>query len=271
MIAQTIGFIGCGNMGKAMLEGIMKAELVEGEQMIVSNAHPEKLQDLGRIYDFYISDNETVATHADVLVLAVKPYQYAGIIEEIKDILKEDVILMDIAAGITIADMYRMMGRMCKVVKVMPNLPAQVREGMSAVTYGEHLTKADRDLVWQILKSFGRVAEVEEHLMGAVTAVSGSSPAYAAMFLEALADGAVMLGMKRNDAYQFAVQTLLGTSKWILDSGMHPAECKDKVCSPGGTTIAAVAELEKAGMRSAIIQAMKVCAERSEEMQKSKL
>lgn len=263
---QTIGFIGCGNMGKAMVEGIMKAELVEGDQMIVSNAHPEKLQELSSIYDFYISDNETVAAHADILVLAVKPYLYSKIIDEIKDYLKEDVILIDIAAGISIADMHEMMSKECKVAKVMPNTPALVLEAMSAVSFSKQMKQADREIVWQILKSFGQACEVEEHWMDAVTAVSGSAPAYVFMFIEALGDGAVMLGMDRKNAYHFAAQTVLGSAKLLLETGMHPGECKDMVCSPGGTTIEAVSKLEEKGMRSALIEAMKACAARSKEM-----
>lgn len=263
---KTIGFIGCGNMGKAMVEGIMKAELVEGEQLIVSNAHPEKLQELSRMYDFYISDNETVAAHADVLILAIKPYLYAKIITEIKDLLKPDVILIDIAAGISIADMHEMMGRECKIAKVMPNTPALVLEAMSAVSFSKQMDQADRDAVWQILTCFGQACEVEEHLMDAVTALSGSSPAYVFMFIEAMGDGAVMLGMDRAKAYRFAAQSVLGAAKLLLETGMHPGECKDMVCSPGGTTIEALAKLEEKGMRSALIEAMKVCAERSKEM-----
>lgn len=265
---KTIGFIGCGNMGKAMVEGIMKAEVVDGDHMIVSNAHPEKLEELGRMYDFYISDNESVASHADILFLAVKPYMYKTVLDEVKHLLKEDCILVDIAAGIEINDMYTMLGRKAKVVKAMPNTPALVLEGMSAIAYGEMLNEDDRLDILQIFDSFGKTCEVEEKMMDAVTAVSGSAPAYVFMFIEALADGAVLQGMPRKDAYSFAAQTVLGSAKMVLETKKHPGELKDMVCSPGGTTIEAVAKLEELGLRSAVIEAMKVCAKKSKQMSK---
>ncbi len=220
---KTIGFIGCGNMGRAMVEGIMKAKLVYGDQMIVSNAHPEKLQELGNTYDFYIADNETVARHADIIFLAVKPHLYAKIIDEIKDKLKEDAILVSIAAGITLQDMQDMTEGQCRVVRAMPNTPALVSEGMSAVCF----------------------------------------QAYVFQFIEAMGDGGVMLGMPRKEAYFFAAQAVLGAAKMVLETEMHPAELKDMVCSPAGTTIEAVAKLEEKGLRSAVIEAMRACADKN--------
>lgn len=268
---KTIGFIGCGNMGQAMVEGIMKAKLVDGDHMIVANAHPEKLQELGTTYDFYISDNDSVAQNADILFLAVKPYMYKEIITEIKDVVKDDVIIVDIAAGIEIADIYEMFEREYKVVKAMPNTPALVLEAMSALSFGEHLDEDDKEDIIQIFESFGTTCEVKESMMDAVTAVSGSAPAYVFMFLEALGDGAVLQGMPRKDAYKFAAQTLLGSAKMLLETGKHPGELKDMVCSPGGTTIEAVATLEACGFRSSVLEAMEACANKSRAMsQKNK-
>lgn len=264
---QTIGFIGCGNMGKAMVEGIMKAHLVDGEQLIVANAHPEKLQELSNRYDFYISDNETVARHADLLILAVKPNLYAPILKEIRDLIQEHTIIIDIAAGIRMQDITAMMNRPCKIAKVMPNTAVMVNEGMSAVCFNDAIDASDRHAIMSLFTCLGKVKEVEEELMDAITAISGSSPAYMCMFIEALADGAVLLGMKREDAYLFAAQTMLGTAKLLLESGLHPAICKDQVCSPKGTTIEAVAKLEEKGFRSAIIEAMRTCAAKSKAMQ----
>ena len=263
---KTIGFIGCGNMGRAMVKGIMKAQLVYQDQLIVSNLHPEKLQDLGSQYDFYISDNETVAQHADILILAVKPHLYKTVINEIKDLTKPDVILVDIAPGITIQDMVDMVGFECKVVKEMPNTPALVSEGMSAISFGKGLSEEDQEEIIEIFESFGKACVVEERLMDAVTALSGSSPAYVFLIIEAMADGAVRHGMPRQAAYQFAAQTLIGSAKLILETGKHPGECKDMVCSPGGTTIEAVAKLEEKGLRSAIIEAMDACVKKSKSM-----
>lgn len=265
---RTIGFIGCGNMGQAMVEGIMKANLVDGDHMIVSNAHPEKLQKLGSIYDFYISDNESVAKNCDILFLAIKPYMYKDIIESIRGLIRKDVIIVNIAAGIEIADIYTMFGHKLKVVKAMPNTPAQVQAAMSALSFGELLDEEDKEDILAIFGSFGKTCEVEERLMDAVTAVSGSSPAYVFMFMEAMADGAVLQGIPRKDAYKFVGQAVLGSAKMMLETGLHPGDLKDRVCSAGGTTIEAVAKLEELGMRSAIIEAMRVCADKSRAMSK---
>lgn len=265
---KTIGFIGCGNMGKAMLEGIMKAGLSDGEHTIVSNRHPEKLKTLARTYDFGIADNETTARNADILFLAVKPYMYASVIEEIRDALKPDVILICIAAGITIEDMYDMLQGKRKVVKAMPNTPAQVQEAMSAICFGELLTLREQEEITDIFKSFGECVEVKESQMDIVTAISGSSPAYFFMMLEAMGDAGVKGGLPREDAYVFAAQSMLGSAKMYLETRMHPGALKDMVTSPGGTTIEAVAALEKAGLRAALISAMDACETKSRNMTK---
>lgn len=264
---KTIGFIGCGNMGRAMVEGIMKANLVDGDHMIVSNQHPEKLQELSSTYDdFYISDNEGVAQNSDILFLAVKPYMYKDVIEETRDKIKDNAIIVAIAAGISIHDLYNMFGREVKAVKAMPNTPAMVGEAMSALAFGELMDEDDKEDVMNIFESFGRCLEVKESMMDAVTVVSGSSPAYLFMILEAMADGAVMEGMPRKDAYIFAAQAMLGSAKMLLETGKHPGELKDMVCSPGGTTIEAVAKLEACGLRSALLEGMHACAEKSRKM-----
>lgn len=265
---KTIGFIGCGNMGKAMVEGIMRSQLVNGDHMIVSNLHPEKLEALSSMYDFYISDNETVARHADILVLAVKPYLYASIIDDIKDVIKEDCIVVAIAAGIELQDIYAMFKRKVKAVKAMPNTPAVVLEAMSALAFGEMLNQEDKEDIMDVFESFGKCVEVKESMMEAVTAVSGSAPAYMFMILEAMADGAVREGMPRKEAYIFAAQAMLGSAKMVLELDEHPAALKDGVCSPAGTTIEAVAALEESGIRNAILKGMRACANKSREMKK---
>lgn len=265
---KTIGFIGCGNMGKAMVEGIMKAKLVDGDHMIVSNQHPERLHELGALYDFYISENESVAMNADILVLAIKPYMYQSVIDEIQDIVKDDVVIVDIAAGISLADIDAMFHRPMKAVKVMPNTPAMVGEAMSAIAFGELMDEEDQADIISIFSSFGSACEVKETMMDAVTAVSGSSPAYVFVFIEAMADAAVLQGMPRKDAYTFAAQSVLGAAKMVLETGLHPGALKDMVCSPGGTTIEAVEMLEACGFRNAVMAAMRACAEKSKEMSK---
>ena len=265
---KTIGFIGCGNMGRAMVEGIMKAELVDGDHMIVSNRHPEKLTELSEIYDCYISDNERVAAHADIIVLAVKPYLYGAVIQEIRDLIKQDALIVNIAAGVSNADMEAMFARKIKTVRAMPNTPAMVGEAMSALSFNDQCDEDDKDDIREIFNSFGSYREVEEHMMNAVVAVSGSSPAYLFMILEAMGDGAVMQGMPRKDAYAFAAQAMIGSAKMVLETGKHPGELKDMVCSPAGTTIEGVAKMEEMGLRSAVIEGMRAVANRNAEMSK---
>lgn len=265
---KKIGFIGCGNMGKAMVEGIMKSGIVTGEHVIISNRHPQLLQPLQELYGCSIRSNQEVAKDADILFLAVKPYMYKDVIDEIRNVVKRDVIIVAIAAGITIQDLYDMFGRELKVVKAMPNTPALVKEAMSALAFGDVMSEEDCDIIMQIFQSFGKCAKVQEDMMDAVTIVSGSSPAYLFMIIEAMADAAVLEGMPRSDAYTFAAQAMLGSAKMVLETKKHPGELKDMVCSPGGTTIEAVKVLEEKGLRSAIMDGMHACAQKSRKMKK---
>lgn len=266
---KNIGFIGCGNMGTAMLEGIMQAGVADGPHVFVSNAHPEKLLPLARRYDFSICDNETVAASSDVLFLAVKPYMYFSIIRRVQKYIKPECIIVCIAAGISIEDMYDMLGGdHYKVVKAMPNTPAQVQESMSALCFGRSLTLKEQEDITAIFESFGECKEVNEGLMDVVTAISGSSPAYFFMMLEAMGDAGVKGGMAREDAYFFAAQSMLGSAKMYLETKKHPGVLKDMVTSPGGTTIEAVATLEAKGLRSTLIAAMDACLIKSQKMSK---
>ena len=178
--------------------------------------------------------------------------------------MKDDVIIINIAAGISTQDVVEMFGRKVKTVKAMPNTPAMVQEAMSALSFSDNCDQDDKEDVIAIFESFGQCREVED----AVMVVSGSSPAYIFMVLEAMADGAVMQGLSRNDAYAFAAQAMIGSAKMMLETGKHPGELKDMVCSPAGTTIEAVAKMEEMGLRSAIIEGMRACANRGKEMSK---
>lgn len=266
---QKIGFIGGGNMAGAMIAGIRKAGLVSGDELMVSAKHKETLDKLHEKYEVKTTlDNKEAAAFADILFLAVKPYLFPEIIEEIKDAVKENVIIVSIAAGKTIRDIEKCFGREIKLVRTMPNTPAMVGEAMSAICPNENVTEEEVQLVKEIFDSFGVSEVVKESMIDAVIGVSGSSPAYVCMFIEAMADAAVLGGMPRKQAYTFAAQAVLGSAKMVLETGIHPGELKDMVCSPGGTTIEAVAELEKQGMRNAVIEAMKACMDKSKEMSK---
>lgn len=266
---KTIGFIGCGNMGKAMIGGMIRANLVRPKDILASVTRVESLHKLESEFGIQVTlDNKEVAAKADLLFLAVKPNMYPKIIEEIKNKIKEDVIIVSIAAGQSIEAIERCFCKSVKIVRTMPNTPALVGEGMSAITPNNLVTEEDLQIVIQLFNSFGKSEVVSEYLMDTVTAISGSSPAYVYMFIEAMADAGVMGGMPRQQAYTFAAQAVLGAAKMVLDTREHPGLLKDKVTSPGGTTIEAVAELEKQGMRNAVISAMTRCMEKSKLMSK---
>ncbi|WP_213819022.1 pyrroline-5-carboxylate reductase [Garciella nitratireducens] len=266
---KTIGFIGAGNMAKAMIGGILQAKILPPEKVFLSNPHKEKLEAMKKEFGVQITlDNKEVAQRADILVLSVKPYLYSKVIQEIKDEIQQHTILVNIAAGVSIESIEQTFAKKVKVVRVMPNTPAQVGEAMSCVCVNKEVTKEELQEVMDIFHSFGEVEVIDENLMDVATGVSGSSPAYVYLFIEALADGAVLEGMPREKAYKLAAQAVLGSAKMVLESKEHPAKLKDQVCSPGGTTIEAVACLEKNYFRSTVIQAVQTATQKSKEMGK---
>lgn len=261
---KTIGFIGCGNMAQAILGGILKADIVDKSAVMTSARTAATRKEVEKKFQVECTeDNLAVAGFSDVLFLSIKPDQYEKVIAEIKDEIKEDVIIVTIAAGITLDWMEARFGKAVKVVRTMPNTPSLVGEGMTAYCVNDRLTQKELNEVAAILGSFGKAEAVEESLMDAIPAVSGSSPAYVFMFIEALADGAVLQGIPRKQAYEMAAQAVLGAAKMVLETGTHPGELKDAVCSPGGATIEAVAALEKNGFKGSILAAMEACGRKS--------
>lgn len=266
---KTIGFIGCGNMAQAMIAGIVKARITSPEEIIASNPSEGKLNYVNQKYKIQIShDNKYAASFSDILILAVKPNKYNDVIEEIKNSIKESTIIISIAAGISIDYIKEHFGKDVKVVLAMPNTPSLVGEGMSAICPSKNITDEEIAEVKTIFESFGKAEIIAEKLMNVIPSVSGSSPAYVYMFIEALADGAVLRGMPRKQAYFFASQAVLGAAKMVLETGKHPGELKDEVCSPGGTTIEAVYSLEKDNFRGSVIEAMEKCTEKVIKMQR---
>ena len=248
---MKLGFIGCGNMAQAMITGILTQKVVSPQELIVSNPREEKTAKLKDEFGIITTtDNKEVAKQSDILVLSVKPQVYPAVIKEIRDEVSSEQIIVTIAAGVSMEAAERQFG---KIVRVMPNTPALVGEGMSGLCCNEYVTEEEFDRVHKIFESFGKAEKITENLMDAVVGVSGSGPAYVYMFIEAMADAAVAQGLPRKQAYTFAAQTLLGSAKMVLETGQHPGELKDAVCSPAGTTIEAVNVLEKKGMRSLII------------------
>ena len=209
------------------------------------------------------AENREVAEKAEILILSVKPQFYPEVIAEIRECIKPEQLIITIAPGKTLEWLQEQFGRRVKLVRTMPNTPAMVGEGMTAVCCSEEVTEEELEKVMNILGAFGKAEIVPERLMDVVVSVSGSSPAYVFILIEAMADAAVADGMPRAQAYAFAAQAVYGSAKMVLETGKHPGELKDMVCSPAGTTIEAVRVLEEKGMRSAVIEAMKACTEKS--------
>ena len=256
------GFIGMGNMGYAMLNGVL-GEFAPG-QIIFTTPHKEKCEKISAQTGVkYAESNAECANNAKYIILAVKPQMYDAVLKNIENVITSEKVIISIAPGITIDSIKGKLGGSVRVVRAMPNTPALVGEGITAACSNENVTPEELDTVIGILRGFGKCEVVPEHLMDVVTSVSGSSPAYVFMFIEAMADGAVADGMPRAQAYEFAAQAVLGSAKMVLETGKHPGELKDMVCSPGGTTIEAVRVLEEKGMRSAVFEAMKACTRKS--------
>ncbi|MCR4715594.1 MAG: pyrroline-5-carboxylate reductase [Lachnospiraceae bacterium] len=274
---MKIGFIGCGNMGKAIMAGILAKGLASKDEIIASDVSEAARNACNEQYGVNITDdNRTVVKESDIVFLAVKPTYYEDVITDIRKTVSEvlsqreglspGLMFISIAPGKTISWLDKNIGdERIKIVRTMPNTPALVGEGITGVAFGKNLDHEDKELALKLLNSFGKAEVVKENLMDVVTSVSGSSPAYVFMFIEAMADAAVADGMPRAQAYTFAAQAVLGSAKMVLETGKHPGELKDMVCSPGGTTIEAVRVLEAKGMRSAVFEAMKACTKKSRE------
>jgi pyrroline-5-carboxylate reductase len=261
---KKIGFIGCGKMGQAIMEGMLQAGVVQRENLKVSTSSAATLKKVEQKYRVKGSVyNQEVAEFADFLFLAVQPAVHHQVLEEIKNSLKKDVVIITMAAGITIEQITTAVGRNVKVVRTMPNTPALVGEGMTAMSINSAMTEIDVAEVRDMLNSFGQTEVIKEELMDAVPAISGSSPAYVYLFIEALADGGVRDGLSREQSYRMAAQAVLGAAKMVLETKKHPGALKDDVCTPGGSTIRAVAALEENQFRAAILQAMKACTNKT--------
>lgn len=266
-MSKKIGFIGCGNMGKAMVLGLLKDEEINSSDILISTRTEKSGSKITEETGIkYTLNNCDVAKFADILFLAVKPNMYESVINEIKDIIKENIIVVTIAAGINLSAVEGWFIKDVKIIKTMPNTPAMVGEGMSAICANKLVEEKELEYVCSLYNNFGKYEILAEKDFHAFIALCGSSPAYVFMFIEAMADAAVKLGIPRAKAYIMAEQSILGSAKLALETGKHPGELKDMVCSPGGTTIDAVVELENKGFRNSVISAMEKCAEKSKKM-----
>lgn len=264
---MKIGFIGLGNMAQAIIGGMLEQGIVSAAQ-ICGSAKTQKTRDAVReTFGIDVKDSNTaVAQEAEVLLLAVKPQFLEGVIGEIRDALQPDTLVISIAAGKTLVWLEQAFGRQVKLVRCMPNTPALVGAGCTGVCTNEAVSEEEIKYSLRLMESFGKASLVEERLMDAVGAVSGSSPAYVFMFIEAMADAAVAAGMPRAQAYEFAAQAVYGSARLALETGRHPGELKDMVCSPGGTTIEGVRVLEEAGFRGTVMDALLATVEKSKKL-----
>ena len=258
---MKLGFIGTGNMAGAIMGGIIQKGIFRPEQIIGADISEAGRQKAKETYGIEVTEDNRKAATAEVLILSVKPQFYADAIAEIRDCIRDDQLVITIAPGKTLSWLEEQFGKRVKIVRTMPNTPALVGEGMTAACVNQYVTEEEKAYALRILSSFGKVELVPEHIIDAVVAVSGSAPAYVFMFIEAMADAAVAEGMPRAQAYEFAAQAVYGSAKMVLETGKHPGELKDMVCSPAGTTIEAVRVLEERGFRSAVMEAMRACAD----------
>jgi pyrroline-5-carboxylate reductase len=265
-IMAKIGIIGIGNMGFAILKGLLKT--YGKEDIIFTDVNKERCAQISSEMGVaYAESNARCASQAKYVVLAVKPQYFDPVLSDIRNEVTEDHVIISIAPGITTAQLKEKLGEEKRMVRAMPNTPALLGEGMTGVCYDEKaFSQEEKETISDIFRSLGRMRIVEERLMNAVVCASGSSPAYVYMFIEALADGAVKYGLPRDAAYEMAAQTVLGSARMVLETGEHPGALKDKVCSPGGTTIEGVSALEESGFRSAVIKAADACFKKCEKL-----
>lgn len=251
-------------MAKAMIGGIIRSGLYPNKEIIAADHSESTLEQAhGNLGVVTAASNTEAAEKAGIVVLSVKPQFYESVIREIAPAVTPEKLVITIAPGKTLEWLGKTFGKPVKIVRAMPNTPAMVGEGIAGLCCNELVTKGEMDTALSIFNSFGKGEAVPERLMDAVVSVSGSSPAYVFLLIEAMADAAVADGMPRAQAYTFAAQAVLGSAKMVLETGKHPGELKDMVCSPAGTTIEAVRVLEQKGFRSSIMEAMKVCTAKS--------
>jgi pyrroline-5-carboxylate reductase len=265
---KRVGFIGGGNMGEALIKGLASVNLVPANLMYATDVRGERLRQLEAQYGLRgLGSNVELVEHADVVLLAVKPQIMAPVLREIAPALAPRHLLISIAAGVSTARIREYLaGRRVRLIRVMPNTPALVLEGVTAIAKAEGLEADDLETAEEIFGAVGKVVVLDEDLMDAVTGLSGSGPGYVAVVVESLADGGVKMGLDRATAMILATQTVLGAARLLRETGMHPGQLKDMVSSPGGTTIAGIAALEDGGIRRTFIKAVEQATLRSREL-----
>ncbi|MCD8380924.1 MAG: pyrroline-5-carboxylate reductase [Lachnospiraceae bacterium] len=265
----TIGFIGCGNMGSAIASAVSK--VIEPSQIILANRTAAKAEALAATLGCQTGSNTDVVKNCTYIFLGVKPQMMADMLLSLQPVLQartDQFVLVTMAAGLTIADIQAMAGGAYPVIRIMPNTPVAIGQGMIQACSSPEVTEDTLAGFQSLMAECGRLDFLSERLIDAASALSGCGPAYAYQFIEALADGAVECGLPRQKAYEYASQTLIGAASMVLETGKHPGELKDAVCSPGGTTIAGVHALERGGFRSAAMDAVKAAYDKTTALQK---
>ena len=266
VMSRKIAFIGGGQMAEALIGGLVAGQVCRAEGIWATDPVAGRCDRLKTQFGVRVgSDNRQAVAWADVAILAVKPQSMPDVLRETGADLRHALVI-SIAAGITIRAIGEQAQGADRIVRAMPNTPALVREGMTALAFSSGVSEEDRQTARTIFESVGRVVPVEERLMDAVTGLSGSGPAYVFQAIEALADGGVKMGLPRPTAELLAAQTVLGAAKLVLESGEHPAKLKDRVASPGGTTIAGLHQLEQGGFRATLMGAVEAATKRSQEL-----
>ena len=264
---KKLGFVGCGNMGEALVKGLVEANVVPGDLIGVYDTRGERLAELDRRYGVRCAKgNVELVRDADVILLAVKPQIMAPVLEEISSSLGKRHLVISVAAGVSTATIRATAGKDLRLIRVMPNAPALVLQGATAIAKSKSLEVGDLETAEEIFGAVGKVVVLEEDLMDAVTGLSGSGPAYVAVVIESLADGGVKMGLDRATAMTLATQTVLGAAKLLIETNLHPGALKDMVSSPGGTSIAGIAALEEGGIRTTFIKAVERATLRSREL-----
>ena len=263
-LKQTFGFLGAGRMASALAGGMVESGLIKGRQLIVSDVVQAALKSFTKSTGGRTAkSNAEVLRKADIIIIAVKPHQVIELLNELSDQITSKHLFISIAAGVSLAQLEEALGHKARVIRVMPNTPALVGEGASGFARGANAKAADAKLAKQLLESVGMAIEVPEHLINSITGLSGSGPAYGFQMIEAMSDGAVAAGLPRDLATPLAAQTLLGAAKMVLETGEHPGKLKDMVTSPGGTTIEGLHEMEAAGVRGGLMNAVRAASDKA--------
>ena len=267
LASHTIGFIGAGNMAEALIRGLVKGNHIPAGSVLASGPRRERLEELRHKYAIEtLTDNQAVARRCNIVVLSVKPQIMDKVLREIGDQLKSGTLVISIAAGVDTATIEEAVADGVRVVRAMPNTPALVGAGATAVSGGKYASEADMATARAMFDAVGITVELEEIHLDAVTGLSGSGPAYVFLILEALSDAGVKVGLARRNAQKLAAQTVMGSAKMLLETDEHPGKLKDMVTSPGGTAIAGLHTLEEGGLRTTLINAVETATKRSREL-----